>query len=36
MGIVQVTCENAKSWAELCNELWPDHSVDEMLEDEVN
>ena len=33
MGIVQVTSENAKFWAELCNELWPDHSVDEMLAD---
>ena len=31
MNIVQVTSENAKQWAELCNALWPDNPVDEML-----
>lgn len=32
MDIIKVTDENAKMWAELCNELWPHNSVHEMLE----
>ncbi len=31
MKISHVTNTNAKSWAELCNELWPHNSVIEML-----
>lgn len=31
MAIVRVTSKNARFWAELCNELWPHNSIDEML-----
>ena len=31
MEIVHVTNDNTKIWARLCNELWPNNSVDEML-----
>ena len=31
MEIVQVTKDNAKIWAQLCNELWPNNSPSEML-----
>ena len=32
MAIVNVTNDNKKIWAVLCNELWPHNSTDEMLE----
>ena len=31
MNIIHVTKENAQAWAQLCCELWPDHTVTEML-----
>jgi len=33
MNIIPVTNVNAQKWAELCNELWPHNSVEEMLEE---
>jgi aminoglycoside 6'-N-acetyltransferase I len=33
MTIIHVNSGISKAWAELCNELWPSHSVDEMLEE---
>ncbi len=32
MAITKVTDNNSLIWAELCNELWPHHSVQEMLD----
>jgi len=31
MNIVAVTDGNVQDWAVLCNELWPDNPVDEMM-----
>jgi aminoglycoside 6'-N-acetyltransferase I len=33
MAIIPVDNGNARAWAGLCNELWPHHSIDEMLSD---
>lgn len=31
MAIIKVSDKSARIWAELCHELWPHHSADEML-----
>jgi hypothetical protein len=31
MKIIKVTDENSQQWAQLCTELWPGNSVEDML-----
>ena len=33
MDIIHVTSDTVKTWAVLCNELWPHNSIDEMLDE---